>query len=93
MVVASLALNLTGTDCPLTGIEKHLRRRGGESGYRGGFVAHYVVTPLHQRGITTEVRVLVYVVAVAPTTIAYAAILTRRRRSRLGPARPRTALG
>lgn len=29
-------------DCPLTGVEKWFRRRGGEPTYAGGFIDHYI---------------------------------------------------
>ncbi|MEV6284553.1 DUF2784 domain-containing protein [Kribbella sp. NPDC051770] len=28
--------------CPLTGVEKHFRREGGEIPYDGGYIAHYL---------------------------------------------------
>jgi hypothetical protein len=31
-----------GTLCPLTPLEQSLRLRAGESGYRGGFIEHYL---------------------------------------------------
>jgi Protein of Unknown function (DUF2784) len=67
-----------GADCPLTDLEKYLRRQAGESVYRDGFVAHYLVP-----GVPDGVRsVVVPVVVVTLTVIAYAGLLRRARRSR-----------
>jgi hypothetical protein len=42
-VVWALFLELRpGTMCPLTPLEQSLRLRAGESGYRGGFIEHYL---------------------------------------------------
>jgi Protein of Unknown function (DUF2784) len=42
--------------CPLTPLENHLRRLGGEAGYRGGFVEHYVLPVLYPDGLTRGVQ-------------------------------------
>ena len=36
--------------CPLTPLENHFRRLGGEAGYSGGFLAHYLVRLLYPPG-------------------------------------------
>ena len=41
-----------GWICPLTPLENGLRRRGGQAGYEGGFIEHYVVSVLYPRGLT-----------------------------------------
>ena len=35
-------IELAGFRCPLTPLEKWLRRRAGSTGYDGGFVEHYI---------------------------------------------------
>lgn len=39
--VYAAAIELIGWTCPLTPVEKHLRRLAGSSGYEGGFLQHY----------------------------------------------------
>ncbi len=41
-----------GWICPLTPMEVHLRRLGGQAGYSGGFVDHYLVPVLYPPGLT-----------------------------------------
>lgn len=66
-----------GADCPLTDVEKHLRRVAGDHVYREGFVAHYLLP-----GVPGGVRAVVLpLVVVTMTAIAYAGCVRRARRS------------
>ncbi len=77
-VAISATLALSGTDCPLTDLEKWLRVRAGAPAYSDGFVSHYLVRPIHPRGITPalDVGLLVFTAAVVAT--AYLGLLVRR---------------
>ena len=46
----------TGWICPLTPWENALRRAGGEAGYAGGFVEHYILPLLYPADLTREVQ-------------------------------------
>jgi hypothetical protein len=74
------AINLTGSDCPVTTLEKHLRHLGGERPYTDGFIAHYLVGPLHPAGITPTVNVVIYTVIVLPTVVGYLGLAVRHHR-------------
>jgi hypothetical protein len=50
------AIEFIGFICPLTPLEVSLRRRGGEAGYEGGFIEHYVTATLYPTGLTREVQ-------------------------------------
>jgi Protein of Unknown function (DUF2784) len=69
--------------CPLTPLENHLRKLGGESGYSGGFVEHYVLPVLYPAGLTRGVQLAIGVFVVAFNLVVYAAVW--RRRKRQGP--------
>ena len=43
-----------GYICPLTLQENRLRQLGGEAGYAGGFVKHYLVPVIYPAGLTRE---------------------------------------
>lgn len=77
----SAALALTGLDCPLTGVEKGLRRLAGEVPYDGGFVSHYIVEPIHAAGTTPSVRTGLRVAVISLTVVAYLGLVVRRRSS------------
>lgn len=69
----------TGTVCPLTPLENHLRRLAGESGYTGGFIEHYVIPVIYPAGLTPGLQLALGVLAVAVNVVAYAVLWRRRR--------------
>ena len=75
-----LALYATGSDCPLTTWELALRDDAGESGYRGGFIGHYVTEPLGFPIEATSTQVGVVVAAVLPNAVGYGLLVRRRLR-------------
>ena len=69
--------------CPLTPLENLLRERGGEAGYAGGFIEHYVVRFLYPENLTIALRYLLGLALIAANLIIYGYIfLARRRRGR-----------
>ncbi|TML84711.1 MAG: DUF2784 domain-containing protein [Actinobacteria bacterium] len=69
-----------GFDCPLTNVEKWLRRRAGDHPYHGGFIDHYVVGTLVPRGDDRLVQVVIALTAL----VFYGSVV---RSGRLGRAR------
>jgi len=65
--------------CPLTPLENHLRRLGGEAGYPGGFLAHYLVRVLYPPGLTWHIQWELAGLLLLINALAYAALLVRRR--------------
>jgi hypothetical protein len=63
-----------GLDCPLTPLEKHLRRLAGEQGYAGGFVDHYIEGVIYPEHYTPLLRALV----AAAVVVGYLRLLGRR---------------
>ena len=51
-----LLVQLANWDCPLTPLENYFRRLGGEAGYAGGFVEHYVSAILYPDHLTHALR-------------------------------------
>jgi hypothetical protein len=49
-------IEFVGFICPLTPLEVWLRQRGGESGYAGGFIEHYIVAALYPGGLTRGIQ-------------------------------------
>jgi len=68
VAVYGALIEFIGFTCPLTPLENYLRRRAGEAGYRGGFIAHYLLGVIYPAGLTRGVQiglgVLVVVIAV-----------------------------
>ena len=76
-----------GWICPLTPLEKHLRRLGGQAGYEGGFLEHYIISVLYPAGLTRGLQIGIGLFVVAVNGFVYGRMLARRRRERAHPAR------
>ena len=61
-----------GFPCPLTAIEKDLRRLAGTEGYAGGFVDHYIENVVYPDEYTAALRA----VALAIIVVSYLRITT-----------------
>jgi len=68
--------------CPLTPLENYLRNKGGEAGYAGGFIEHYVAMVFYPENLTIELRYLLGMGLVAINLIIYGFIFRTRRRPR-----------
>ena len=65
--------------CPLTPLENHFRTRGGEAGYDGGFIEHFVLKLLYPDALTLELRYLLGMVLLAINIAFYARLIFRKR--------------
>jgi hypothetical protein len=72
-------IEFAGWICPLTPWEVSLRIRGGEAGYAGGFIAHYVTAVLYPAGLTRGVQIVLGSFALLLNAAIYAYILLRHR--------------
>ena len=66
--------------CPLTPLENALRRRGGEGGYGGGFVEHYLLPLLYPDPFPERLAWALAATVVVVNGVVYAVVLARRRR-------------
>lgn len=64
-------IEFAGWICPLTPLENALRRRGGQAGYEGGFIEHYVMPILYPAGLTRGVQIALGVIVVAINAVVY----------------------
>jgi hypothetical protein len=74
-------IEFLGFVCPLTPLEVWLRRRGGEAGYEGGFIEHYIVAVLYPRGLTREIQLVLGTAVLVLNGIVYLVWWRRRRRT------------
>jgi hypothetical protein len=80
-------IEFAGFVCPLTPLENWLRRRGGEAGYEGGFIDHYITAALYPSGLTRGIQYGLGVAVLVINAAVYVVWL-RRRRARSTPATP-----
>lgn len=73
-------IEITGQVCPLTPLENHLRRLGGEAGYSGGFVEHYLLPIIYPQGLTRQMQIGLGVAVFTINVVAYALWQRRARR-------------
>lgn len=66
--------------CPLTPLEQHLRRLGGEAGYDGGFIEHYVGAILYPQGLTRSVQLYLGLGVLVINGVVYGYLLWHRHR-------------
>jgi hypothetical protein len=79
-VIWGIAVQLMGWRCPLTPLENHFRALGGQAGYSGGFVEHYLLSLLYPSGLTREIQIVLGLLVIAINLGVYLAIMTRLRR-------------
>ena len=78
-------VEFAGFTCPLTLLENDLRRHAGQAGYRGGFIAHYLVKLIYPPGLTRGMQIGLGLLVLLVAVIGYRGFL---RRHWLGRARP-----
>lgn len=76
--------------CPLTPLENYFRRRGGEAGYPGGFVEHYIWPMIYPAALTDRIQLMIGAFVFCVNVAAYAVVFWRWKRRR-GVATPDAA--
>src|SRR6266571_5962624 len=80
-VVYGTLVEFAGFTCPLTLLENELRQRAGQAGYRGGFIAHYLVKVIYPPGLTRGMQVGLGVVVLLVAAVGYLGFLRRQVRA------------
>ena len=64
-----------GWICPLTPLEWELREKGGQSGYSGGFVEHYIIPLIYPAGLTREFQIIIGSIVILVNLFVYGFLL------------------
>ena len=72
-------IEYSGWICPLTPLENSFRIRGGEAGYSGGFIEHYIQPTLYPAGLTRSTQLVLGSLALIVNLAAYGIVLSRSR--------------
>jgi hypothetical protein len=92
-VIYAALVEFAGFTCPLTLLENDLRQRAGQAGYRGGFIAHYLVKVIYPPGLTRGMQAGLGLLVLVVAIIGYRGFLRRHQPGRMWPQRwPVTAL-
>ncbi|MDP9199883.1 MAG: DUF2784 domain-containing protein [Pseudomonadota bacterium] len=81
VVAWGASVEFFGLTCPLTPLENWLRDRGGDTGYSGGFIDHYLTPLMYPAGLTRGMQLALGGFVIAINLAAYAVIWRRRRRA------------
>ena len=84
-VAWAVLVEIMSWPCPLTPLENYFRRRGGEAGYPGGFIEHYIWPVIYPEGLTDEVQMLIGGFVFCVNVAAYAVVVARWKRGRSVP--------
>lgn len=71
-------IELAGSTCPLTPIEKAWRRAAGGRAYEGGFIEHYVTAALYPVGLTRPTQVALGAIVLGVNGWIYWSLWRRR---------------
>jgi hypothetical protein len=82
--VWGVLIEYTGWICPLTPFENSFRARGGEAGYTGGFIEHYIQPLLYPAGLTRGTQIVLGSFVLLLNLSAYGIMLTRAKTAHRG---------
>ncbi|MBI2355455.1 MAG: DUF2784 domain-containing protein [Deltaproteobacteria bacterium] len=77
--VWGVLIELGGWVCPLTYVENHFRRLGGESGYRGTFIEQYLEPVLYPLGLTQRSQIIFGLTAFLINFVIYVQLWRRNK--------------
>jgi hypothetical protein len=75
-------IEFAGWICPLTPLENSLRAQGGERGYSGGFIDHYLGALIYPEGLTRELQWLLGAFVLAVNAAIYLQLWRRWPKAR-----------
>ncbi|MCP4628474.1 MAG: DUF2784 domain-containing protein [bacterium] len=73
-------IELAGGICPLTPLENWFRRKAGQGGYEGDFVAAYLMPVLYPAGLTRNRQFILAMLVIVINIAIYGTIFYRRSR-------------
>ena len=82
-VVWAALLEFRGWLCPLTPLELKLRASGGQAGYGGGFIEHYILPVLYPAELDKVMQVEIGSLVIAVNIAVYGWLLWRIKNPRL----------
>ena len=79
VAVWGVLIEYMGWICPLTPLENSFRMKGGEAGYSGGFIEHYILPTLYPAGLTRATQLVLGSIVLILNLAAYRIALSRFR--------------
>lgn len=91
VAIYGTVIEFLGFICPLTPLENSLRHRGGEAGYSGGFIDHYITATIYPSGLTRRIQFVLGIAVLVLNAVVYT-IVARRARAPIETRRSRGAV-
>ncbi|MES9956032.1 MAG: DUF2784 domain-containing protein [Sedimenticola sp.] len=79
-VIWGVTIDAMGWICPLTPLENSLRIAGGERGFEGGFIEHYLLPLIYPLGMSRGEQIALAMLALLLNLAIYTIIVKRRMR-------------
>ena len=70
-------LEFQGWNCPLTPVEQALRQMGGQQGYTGGFIQHYLLPLIYPSVLEADIQFILGLLLVLVNVIIYLWVILR----------------
>ncbi|NTV10631.1 MAG: DUF2784 domain-containing protein [Zoogloea sp.] len=80
-VAWALLLEMFGWICPLTPLENLLRQAGGSTGYRDGFIEHYLMHLIYPAGLTRGIQLCLGLGVLAVNAAVYSILWRQSRKA------------
>jgi hypothetical protein len=68
--------------CPLTVWEQRLQKAGGEAGYSGNFIDHYLLPIIYPAGLNEPMQFILGIIVISINVLIYSFVFYRLRRRR-----------
>jgi uncharacterized membrane protein YhhN len=81
VAIYGTVIEFLGFICPLTPLENLLRHRGGEAGYSGGFIDHYIAATIYPSGLTRRIQLVLGLAVLVLNAVVYTIVVRRARNS------------
>jgi hypothetical protein len=75
-----IIVEFTGWTCPLTPWEQSLRSTGGQAGYHGSFIEHYLVPAIYPAHLTRELQYGLGIFVILINLTAYGLLIRRNKK-------------
>lgn len=76
-VIWGVSIEIKGWICPLTPLENRFRQAGGEAGYEGGFIEHYLVPLIYPPGLTHDIQLILGWLVIGINILIYIVVIKR----------------
>jgi hypothetical protein len=70
-VIWGALIEFMGWICPLTPLENHFRKLAGQTGYKGGFIEHYLLPLIYPETLTAATQYLLGTLVLAANILIY----------------------